>query len=146
LVPAGSSAGAAILGARSIPRTETKSAVAKLVGGLSKRTATNTTNKDKWAKPKGGKMSRIKLKGNTPNLTVVVGLDRPMQQWFYQVWDSKVSEDYPVKDSMSEVLQGGASRGDMLEVISKFAKKSERRSLVEHAIALDTDPGVFFIF
>ena len=91
-------------------------------------------------------MSRIKLKGKTPNLTVVVGLDRPMQQWFYQVWDSKVSEDYPVKDSMSEVLQGGASRGDMLEVISKFAKKSERRSLVEHAIALDTDPGVFFIF
>jgi len=98
------------------------------------------------AMPQGGKMSRITLKGKTPNLTVVVGLDRPMQQWFYQVWDSKVSEDNPVKDSMSEVLQGGASRGDMLEVISEFAEESERRSLVEHAIALDTDPGVFFIF
>ena len=86
-------------------------------------------------------MSRITLKGTTPNITVVVGLDRPLQQWFYQVWDSKVSKDSPVKDSMSEVLHGGASRSDMLAVISEFAEKSERRSLVENAIALDTDPG-----
>lgn len=86
-------------------------------------------------------MSRITLKGTTPHRTVVVGLDRPLQQWFYQVWDSKVSEDYPVKDSMSEVLHGGPSRSDMLEVISEFAEESERRSLVENAIALDIDPG-----
>ena len=86
-------------------------------------------------------MSRINLEGNRPTLELVVGLDRPLQQWFYQVWDSAVSNEEPILDSISKSCPiSGPSRGEMLEVIQEYARTSPLRHLVEQAIALDIDP------
>ena len=87
-------------------------------------------------------MSRIALQGNDPNVEVIVGLDRPLQQWFYQIWDYNKCDEAPTRCSMDECppLQG-ASQGTMLDIIAQYAAPSERRTLVERYIGFDLDPG-----
>ena len=87
-------------------------------------------------------MSRIELQGKDPNVQVIVGLDRPLQQWFYQIWDYNQEDEAPTRCSMDECLPfRGASQGEVLEVIAEYAAPSERRTLVERYIGFDLDPG-----
>lgn len=87
-------------------------------------------------------MSRIALKGINPSHEVIVGLDRPLGQWFYQVWDTTGDSEAPIRCSMDECppLQG-PSQNAMLEFLRDNAAPCERKDTVVKYVSLDFDPG-----
>lgn len=87
-------------------------------------------------------MSRISLQGKSPDVTLIVGLDRPLGQWFYQVWDYSKDDEAPIRCSMSDCAPGfGASRSKVLSIIADYAAPSPEKDKVESCIGLDLDPG-----
>ena len=87
-------------------------------------------------------MSRIALKGINPSHEVIVGLDRPLGQWFYQVWDIEDDSEIPLRCSMDDCDPfQGPSQNAMLEIIRDHAAPCERRDAVARYIGLDLDPG-----
>ena len=87
-------------------------------------------------------MSRIALKGINPSHEVIVGLDRPLGQWFYQVWDIEGDSEMPIRCSMEDCDPfQGPSQNTMLEFIRDNAAPCPRRDTVIKYVGLDFDPG-----
>lgn len=91
-------------------------------------------------------MSRIRLpinRKNWPDLSeFIVGLDKPLQHWFYQVWGAP--PDDPEEDHLplNENSLTGCSKNQLLEAIELYADpKDDYVQAVAVCVALDLDPG-----
>lgn len=94
-------------------------------------------------------MSRISLPvrpGATyegkPVREFIVGLDRPLQHWFYQVWGPEPEDEDADHGPLNFNALEGCPRGTLLDMILDLAEPGHSLTLVvAREIALDIDPG-----
>lgn len=100
-------------------------------------------------------MSRFILKGKVEGSELVVGLDPPLQEWFWQYWPKGNGEgpDAPVtseaiakfaeeQDEGPEVWETSRSQYDLMIAVKKYADLThELTQQVLEAIGGDLDPG-----
>jgi|APSaa5957512622_1039677.scaffolds.fasta_scaffold271717_2 hypothetical protein len=79
-------------------------------------------------------MSRMRLKGKSKGMEIVIGYDRPMRCWFIQAWNHNVTSDYPITDI------DYTDRYKMIAMTEHYALDTPERKKATDRIMLDLDP------
>ena len=85
-------------------------------------------------------MSRVAVPCKEKDLELIVGIDPPLQQWFFQLWDYS-NGDEPEEPKMDSDPFNGCTRSELIDVINKFGDDSQETKSIRDKIAMDLDPA-----